>query len=312
MQTRRNGIILIDKPAGVSSAGVVAKVKRALCAERVGHAGTLDPDATGLLILLINGATRVASYAADGWKVYSGELQLGVTTSSDDISGEVLSRAELVHDFTGISDAASRLCGSSMQVPPKVSAKKLGGKRAYRLHRSGQEFELQPRAVEVRRFDLTQTAEPTIVSYSTEVSPGTYVRSLARDLGAELGCGACVKSIRREVSGFFSVRDAITLEAVSWTALRDWADLVPAMPRVVFSEGTAAGLLNGQRGALQRAWEESNSVEHHAHHVVYSSASSSESLGILKVEPQGGFNFELNIGTCEQRPKRSVPCQESL
>jgi tRNA pseudouridine55 synthase len=296
MNTRANGIVLIDKPAGISSAGVVARVKRALSADRVGHAGTLDPDATGLLIILVNGATRVASYAADGFKVYSGEIQLGVATSTDDLSGEVLSVAEVIHGFGCVSAAASCFLGKIMQLPPKVSAKKLDGKRAYKLHRSGQEFELEPREVEVRRFELTQTDDPATVGYLVEVSPGTYVRSLARDVGAQLGCGAAVKSIRREVSGFFSVKDAISLDTVSWEALRDWSELVPSMPRVCFSEGVVAGLQNGQLHALERAWKECNSVEPLSRYVVYSRAGSRESLGILGVLPEGGYTFVINIG----------------
>jgi tRNA pseudouridine55 synthase len=296
MSNRRSGIVLIDKPARISSAGVVARVKRALAADRVGHAGTLDPDATGLLILLINGATRVASYAADGFKVYSGEIQLGITTTSDDLSGEVISTAVVTHDFDAIVAAAGLLCGKLSQLPPKVSAKKVGGKRAYKLHRSGQEFELAPREVEVRSFQLSPTEDPTTVGYVVEVSPGTYVRSLARDLGAHLGCGAAVKSIRRERSGFFSVSDAVSLESVSWGALRDWSELVPFMPRVVFSDDVVAGLLNGQRSALIGARRECNLVEPGVRYVVYSRRSSPESLGILEVDQEGAFSFGLNIG----------------
>jgi tRNA pseudouridine55 synthase len=301
MLTRKNGIILIDKPAGISSAGVVARVKRSLQAARVGHAGTLDPDATGLLIILINGATRVASYAADGWKAYSGEIQLGVTTSTDDMAGDVLSTQEVAVNFDQISATAATLRGRIMQCPPKVSAKKLDGKRAYKLHRSGQEFELQAREVEVRRFELSQTADPATIRYVTEVSPGTYVRSLARDLGATLGCGGAVKSIRREQSGYFSVADAHALDAVSWELVRDWSELVPTMPKVSFSDDVVSGLLNGQLGALRRAWEECqsderNSIEPLSKYVVYSRQGGNESLGILEVNPESGFSFRLNIG----------------
>jgi tRNA pseudouridine55 synthase len=296
MSARRNGIILIDKPAGISSAGVVARVKRTLAADRVGHAGTLDPDATGLLIILVNGATRVASYAADGWKTYSGEMQLGVSTSTDDLSGEVIGDGELLHDFPSICGFAAGFLGRIMQVPPKVSAKKLDGKRAYKLHRSGQQFELEAREVEVRRFEVSPTAEPTCIGYVLEVSPGTYVRSLARDLGAQLGCGAAVKTIRREASGYFSVLDAISVDSVSWEALRDWGALVPELPRLSFSDGVVSGLLNGQLSALRRAQDECNSMELTSRYVVYSRAGSADSLGILEVDPKGFFSFGLNIG----------------
>jgi tRNA pseudouridine55 synthase len=301
MLTLKNGIILIDKPAGISSAGVVSRVKRSLQAARVGHAGTLDPDATGLLIILINGATRLASYAADGWKTYSGDIQLGVTTSTDDMAGDVLSAQEVAVNFDYISMTAADMLGRIMQCPPRVSAKKLDGKRAYKLHRSGQEFELEAREVEVRRFELSQTADPATLSYVTEVSPGTYVRSLARDLGATLGCGGAVKSIRRERSGCFSVADAHALDAVSWELVRDWSELVPTMAKVSFSDDVVSGLLNGQLGALRRAWkecesEERNSIESLSRYVVYSRQGGHESLGILEVNPDRGFSFRLNIG----------------
>lgn len=297
MSVRRNGILLVDKPAGISSAGVVARVKRALSADRVGHAGTLDPDATGLLIILVNGATRVASYAGDGRKVYSGEIQLGVTTSTDDMSGEVLHTEPCMVDFNSIMQEAQSLCGRSMQVPPKVSAKKLGGKRAYDLFRRGQEFELQPREVEVHRFDIFLTEHPDQVRYITEVSPGTYVRSLARDLGERLTCGAAVRTIRRESSGYFAVDGALALEDVSWGALRDWAELVPMMPKVAFSNETISGLLNGQQRALCQAWDECTLTEFQCDYVVYTRQESADSLGILRVVSEGGFAFEINVGS---------------
>jgi tRNA pseudouridine55 synthase len=294
----RDGILLIDKPAGMSSAGVVARVKRMLKADRVGHAGTLDPDATGLLIILINGATRVASYAADGFKVYSGEIQLGVTTSTDDLAGEVISQSKVKTSWDEIASKTKQFLGKIEQVPPKVSAKKLGGKRAYRLHLDGQDFELAPRAVDVRRFEVTPRAEGVErFSYRVEVSPGTYVRALARDLGAALGCGGAVASIRREHSGHFSVSDACELEKVSWDLVRDWGQLVPDLPRVALSSALIRLLIQGQRRALVDAWMawRSAGIEPEASHVVYHAEGYLESLGVLKVLPEGGFDFALNI-----------------
>ena len=297
MTTRKNGILLVDKPAGVSSAGVVARVKRVLGANRVGHAGTLDPDATGLLIILINGATRVASYAADGFKVYSGDLQLGITTSTDDLSGEILSQGGAIPDFNRVQEVVGQLTGELMQIPPKVSAKKLDGKRAYKLHREGKDFELSARRVEVRRFEIKPTSSADIFSYLVEVSPGTYVRSLARDLGASLGCGGAVKSIRREVSGHFSVLQSVPMDNVSWDEVRDWGELVPELPRIEFDERTVAGLLNGQLNALREASRVWKQVEGSAEHVIYSVGGRPGSLGILKVQPDGTLGFCLNVGS---------------
>lgn len=293
----RDGILLIDKPAGMSSAGVVARVKRVLGASRVGHAGTLDPDATGLLIILLQGATRVASYAADGFKVYSGGIQLGITTSTDDLAGEILSHAEPCSDWDAIQRAALSLTGCIAQVPPQVSAKKIDGKRAYKLHRQGHSFELRARDVEVRRFELSKGDRPGVVRYCVEVSPGTYVRALARDLGQLLGCGAAVESIRRERSGCFSVDEAVGLAEASWDAVRDWGALVPQMPRLSLPHAIVLGLMQGQRFALDDAWASWDrvGVEAESQHVVYLAEGSSESRGILKVLPEGGFGFQLNV-----------------
>jgi tRNA pseudouridine55 synthase len=294
----RDGIILIDKPSGVSSAGVVARVKRVLQAARVGHAGTLDPDATGLLIVLVNGATRVASYAADGYKTYSGEIQLGITTSTDDLAGETLTERGVASGWEEIVRGAASLTGVIEQVPPQVSAKKVGGKRAYRLQREGQSFELAARRCDVRRFEIMPTETSNRVRYRVEVSPGTYVRALARDLGEGLGCGAAVASIRRERSGFFSVENAISLNDVSWQHVDDWGALVPELPRLELSADVIRGLIRGQKWALEEAWVvwSGLGVEQSAVHVVYHAAGVSDSLGILKVLPERqGFAFGLNI-----------------
>jgi tRNA pseudouridine55 synthase len=294
----RDGILLIDKPAGISSAGVVARVKRALGAARVGHAGTLDPDATGLLIILINGATRVASYAADGYKVYSGEIQLGITTTTDDTGGEIIGRGEVLCSWEDIVKRARELTGWIDQIPPTVSAKKIGGKRAYRLHREGQQVVLSPRRVEVRRFEVEPVpGNQASLRYRVEVSPGTYVRAIARDLGQLLGCGASAVSIRREVSGHFSVQNALTIEEVSWEHLKDWAQLVPDLPSVAVTPEIGRALVQGQRWALPHAWGviKHDGVEPLPSHVVYRDGGNNRSLGILKTVAGGGFEFCLNI-----------------
>jgi len=277
----RDGIILIDKPSGVSSAGVVARVKRTLNAARVGHAGTLDPDATGLLIILVNGATRVASYAAD------------------DLAGEVLSERSVDSSWDDVLRVAAGLTGTIDQVPPRVSAKKVGGKRAYRMERAGESFELAARRCVVSRFEVeSSVTTPSRVRYRVEVSPGTYVRALARDLGERLGCGAAVASIRRERSGFFCLDDAIGLSSVSWERVVDWGALVPELPRIGLSREIVQGLIRGQKWALVEAWAAWSrlGVELSSAHVVYHASDSLDSLGILKVLPEGqGFGFGLNI-----------------
>lgn len=293
----KNGILLIDKPARMSSAGVVARVKRILGAARVGHAGTLDPDATGLLILLINGATRVASYAADGFKVYSGEMKLGVRTSTDDISGEVLETSDAIPSWESVLTSVARHTGQIKQVPPNVSAIKVDGKRAYRMHRSGEDFELAAREVTVRGFEVVPSTDPAVFRYVVECSPGTYIRSLARDIGDELGCGGTVLSIRREVSGYFTVKDAVSLDDVTWDRLRDWSELIPTVPRLSLPEPVVKLLHNGMNTGLHRAWEAWLSTGQRSLDglVVFHSERDPSSLGMLRAAEGGGFKFEINI-----------------
>jgi len=291
-----SGILFIDKPAGITSAGVVARVKRILGAERVGHAGTLDPDATGLLIVLVNGATRVASYAADGAKRYSGSMRLGVTTSTDDMAGEVLSESSAIPPFEQVVEACARFVGPIQQVPPKVSAIKVGGKRAHKLSREGHEFELLAREVVVSRFDTEKISE-TSFRYVVECSPGTYVRSLARDVGDSLGCGGAVESIRRERSGPFSVEGALTLEEIGWERLRDWSLLIPHIPRIEISEESAAAIRNGHQITLKRVAElpEVASLPRPSL-FCYASKGDPETLGLLNVLPTGELQVALNLG----------------
>lgn len=294
----RNGIILIDKPAGITSAGVVARVKRLLGASRVGHAGTLDPDATGLLVILVNGATRVASYAADGDKVYSGTFKLGIRTSTDDVTGNVLSVSTEIPSFADVAQAAQRFVGEIDQVPPKVSAVKIGGKRAHRLQRSGDEFELEPRRVIVRQLDIAPSDSADTVMYSVQCSPGFYVRALARDLGDALGCGGAAAAIRREKSGHLSVENAITLDAVGWSSVMDWSVLMPSTRRVELPGALAASIHNGQRAALLEAarYPALYALLGSPGIVLYGAQGVAETMGILAVSADRQLQFELNLG----------------
>jgi tRNA pseudouridine55 synthase len=292
----RSGILLIDKPAGITSAGVVGRVKRVLGAERVGHAGTLDPDATGLLVILVNGATRVASYAADGAKRYSGLIRLGITTTTDDISGDVLSECEDIPPFERVEAASKAFVGSIQQVPPRVSAIKVGGKRAHKMTRDGEAFELAPRTVTVSVFNVRKVSVNTF-AYEIECSPGTYVRSLARDLGSALGCGATVESIRRERSGPLSVDNALQIDQVSWERLEDWSLLIPEVPRVELPEELAAAILTGHQQSLRVVRDNpAVSVLSPDSLVAYRSIRGRETLGLLRILPSSEVRVEINIG----------------
>ena len=279
----------------MSSASVVARVKRQLKAHKVGHAGTLDPDATGLLICLLNGATRVASYALDGTKVYSGVMRLGVRTSTDDMTGEVLAESNRIPEFNMIKEAAASFLGRIQQVPPKVSAKKIDGQRAYALERKGQEVVLESREVRIEHFEISPI-DYSSISYTVACSPGTYVRALARDLGELLGCGGAAQSIRREASGRFNVRDGVALEGVSWGAALDWSILLPDVPVVAVPERIAADLVQGRVRALKEVREFFQPEEQESQLVIFvRQGFEDQSLGLLRLLSDGSLGFEATI-----------------
>lgn len=208
------GLLLIDKPAGWTSHDVVAKVRRLARQRRAGHTGTLDPFATGLLVVCLGQATRLAEYLTAREKEYEGEAVLGVETETDDCDGKVtLVRPVPGLDEAAIEAAARRLTGTILQTPPAFSALKVDGKRAYALAREGRSPALAPRPVEVRLFEV-RLIGPDRVRLRVVCGPGTYIRSLARDLGRELGCGAHLTSLRRVRSGELHVREAVTIEVL--------------------------------------------------------------------------------------------------
>jgi tRNA pseudouridine55 synthase len=203
-----SGVLLVDKPEGPTSHDIVQVVRRRLRTREVGHTGTLDPMATGLLVLCIGSATRLVPYLTEQGKAYSGVLRLGVTTTTEDRCGEVV----LVRDGTTVSDsmldeAIAGLIGPQQQRPPAYSAIKVGGVRSHALARAGVEVEHALREVEIVSFDRTSRDGP-LVGFTVRVSKGTYVRSLARDLGERLGCGAHLTALRRLSVGAFDVEGA--------------------------------------------------------------------------------------------------------
>jgi tRNA pseudouridine55 synthase len=205
-----HGLVVVDKPAGVTSHDVVAVLRRRLGERRIGHSGTLDPGATGVLLVGVGSLTRVLRFLTDLPKTYTGEVVLGVETSTLDADGEVVARHEMT-DVT-LDDVravvADHLTGPIQQVPPMVSALKVGGRRLHELAREGVEVERQPRPVLVHRFDVDSTDEPLVYRIGVECSSGTYIRSLAADLGHLLGGGAHLRGLRRTAIGSFTEADA--------------------------------------------------------------------------------------------------------
>lgn len=209
-----NGILLVDKPSGMTSHDVVARIRKVGKTKKVGHTGTLDPGATGLLILCIGAATRLSDYLTGMDKVYAGEMTFGLVTDSFDADGNVREEND-VPEITE-SQLQSRMehyTGTFDQVPPMVSAVKVGGKRLYKMAREGKEVERPAREITVSEFRLEALELPKAVFTLSCVS-GTYVRSLCHDIGQDLGCGAILSQLRRVQVGDFHVDDSIALDAL--------------------------------------------------------------------------------------------------
>jgi tRNA pseudouridine55 synthase len=228
------GLILIDKPAGMSSAKVVSIVKHKLKVKKIGHLGTLDPFATGLLVCLTGRATKLAGIGLSGDKEYEGVFRFGVTTSTDDSTGEILRETRGEVSLSELkSIVSSKFLGEIKQIPPKVSAKHVGGERAYKLARQGIDFTLKPKTCRIYSFEILEAISPLTFSFRVSVSGGTYIRSLARDIGEILGLGGILQTLRRTKVGALSVAEAVNLDDVSESSILDWTKLVPSAP--VFS-----------------------------------------------------------------------------
>ncbi len=241
------GVAVVDKPSGWTSHDVVAKARGVLGTRRVGHAGTLDPDATGVLVLGVGRATRLLAYVAGLDKSYVGEVVLGTATSTLDASGEVTGTWDMAG--VGLADvrgAAAGLTGDVLQVPPMVSAKQVGGRRLHELARAGVEVERQPVAVRVQRFEVAEPVAPGVFPVAVTCSSGTYVRSLAADLGAALGGGAHLRRLRRTAVGPFGSEEAVPLEALAPERLLPAVEALRGRPQAVVDDDMAALVRHGR------------------------------------------------------------------
>jgi len=216
-----DGALLIDKPAGPTSHDVVDVVRGLFPVKKVGHAGTLDPNATGLLVLLLGRATKLSERLMGTDKVYQGVIRLGVTTDTYDRDGEAVeTRAVPDLSVDRLQAAADQFVGDQMQAPPMVSAVKKDGVPLYKLARKSIEVERKERLIHVYRFNIRWYASPD-AGFEVACTKGTYVRSLAHDLGIKLGCGAHLSRLRRTVSGSFTVEDAMELEHLAVAPLAE-------------------------------------------------------------------------------------------
>ena len=206
------GILVVDKPQGITSHDVVDKIRRLYQTRRVGHAGTLDPMATGLLIILVGKATKASQYLMSQEKEYLGEATLGVTTDSQDADGEIAETHPVpALTETQITDAFKSMLGDQYQTPPMHSAKKIGGKKLYELARKGIEIEREPRFIRINLLELQSWVSPKF-TFKVQCTKGTYIRTLAFDLGKKLGPGAHLSMLRRTQSGNLSIERGKTLE----------------------------------------------------------------------------------------------------
>jgi tRNA pseudouridine55 synthase len=216
-----HGVLLLDKPADHTSHDVVARLRGILHTRRIGHAGTLDPMATGLLVMLVGKATSLSQYLMSADKVYAGTIELGRTTNTQDAEGEVMeTRPVPPLAEADVRAALNAFLGDQYQTPPMFSAVKIGGVPLYKSARKGEEVAREPRFIRVMEFALTSWATPEI-GFVLRCTKGTYVRTLAHDLGARLGCGAHLKTLRRTKSGHFDVAQAVTLEQVQKMSLAE-------------------------------------------------------------------------------------------
>ena len=248
----RDGILIIDKPSGPTSHDVVNRVRRATKIKQIGHAGTLDPMATGVLVVCVGQATRISEYLAGHDKAYRATIRLGIETNTYDADGEIVATHEVNVDRARVERALAQFVGEVQQVPPMYSAIKREGQKLYELARQGIEIERAARSVIVHSIELREYEAPTAI-IDVQCSAGTYVRSIAHDLGAVLGTGGHLSELQRVAAGPFTIDQAITLEAFAaaaqegaWhihlraidEALKDW-------PLVVLAEPDRVRALNG-------------------------------------------------------------------
>lgn len=211
------GVLVVDKPAGMTSHDVVDEVRKAAGTRRVGHTGTLDPDATGVLVCCLGTATRLVQYLQDSPKTYQATMVLGLATTTQDAAGEPIREVDASHiDEAGLCAVLGRFHGDIQQVPPMVSALKVDGERLHEKARRGEVVEREPRDVTIHDLVLEefQPGERAHASFLVTVSPGTYVRTLAHDIGEELGVGASLTALRRLANGSFTSDNAVPLEQV--------------------------------------------------------------------------------------------------
>ena len=210
--TEVSGVLILNKPQGITSHDAVYKIRRAYGTKRVGHTGTLDPLACGVLVMLIGGAAKAAEYLVSDSKAYVATMRLGLTTDTEDITGSVITQSDSIPDERCVREAVSRFVGEIDQIPPMYSALKVDGKKLCDLAREGKTVERAARRIVIHSIDVSATDDPREYILSVSCSSGTYIRTLCADIGAALGCGAVMSALERTCAGGFDISESVTLE----------------------------------------------------------------------------------------------------
>lgn len=289
-----SGVLLLDKPAGCTSHDLVNRVRKLYHTRRVGHTGTLDPMATGLLVVLVGRAAKAAEYLVAGKKKYEALLRFGLSTDTQDTTGQVLATSDKIPTKSEIERILPRFRGKIEQIPPMYSALKVDGKKLVDLARKGQTIERKPRPIEVYDLTLTPTEDPATYKLSATVSAGTYIRTLCADIGDVLGCGGAMASLRRLETGGFRIEDAKTPEEIE--AMDDGArerELLPmeslfsSLPALTLSSFHEKLIRGGAMVALYKLGEAARSLPLGARVRLKDEKGLFFALGECKLDPEG-------------------------
>jgi tRNA pseudouridine55 synthase len=282
-----SGILLLDKPSGISSAGALRALQKKLNIDRIGHSGTLDPMATGLLVVLIGNATRCAQFAEDGEKEYEATILWGKETTTDDVEGDILNESALRPTIVQIREHIAACIGTIQQVPPRISSIKIDGERAYAKARRGDVFDIPARPVTIYAITEKSFTQDTFTCV-VRCGPGTYIRSIARDLGRAMGTFGTLAALRRTKSAPFDVVDAHRIEEVTFSHLVNISNLFPTTTTISLPLEEAKGLQQGKASVLGII-----SARYPNESLLLYKAEQGEILGILR--RSGGENV-LRIG----------------
>lgn len=298
-----DGIFNIYKEKGFTSHDVVAIVRRTLHMKKVGHTGTLDPDAEGVLPICVGRATKLSDIIMDGRKSYRATLRLGITTTTEDASGEVLETRPVMSDEEGIRQAVLSFIGRQEQTPPMYSAVKVNGKKLYELAREGKEIERKARTIEIYDIQIRRFLPPDSVEFDVDCSKGTYIRTLCADIGKALGCGGHMSALLRTAAGAFTIENAIRLSQLEeWAAqgqaeahLLSMGQALRGFPQIRISGRFTKLLMNGAKLWEYSFAEKSRSLREGETAAVYDSAGNLAGLYTVRQDGAGLYIRPLKM-----------------